>query len=125
MQQPPTILFADGDADQRELLGNLLGLEGFRVVTAGTPQAVREALCRDVDVLVLDLHGALDEPLERLLDPLGPDRPPLLLASGDPDIHAHARRMRADGVLAKPFGLEDLLSSVRAGVRARGGGKTV
>jgi len=125
MAQPPTILVADDDADQRELLCDLLGLEGFRVLTAGTPQAAREALGGEVDVLLLDLHGALDEPLEQLLAQLGPERPALLLASGDPDIHAHARRMRADGVLAKPFGLEDLLASIRAGVRARGGGKTV
>jgi DNA-binding response OmpR family regulator len=125
MELPPTILVADDDADQRELLSELLGLEGFRVLTAGSPEAVREALGGEVDVLVLDLHGTLDGPLERQLAQMGTGRPALLLASGDPDLRDHARRLRADGVLAKPFSLDDLLASVRAGVRARGNGKSV
>ena len=125
MERPPTILVADDDADQRELLADLLGLEGFRVLSAGTPSAARDAVAGGVDVLLLDVNGALDEALERLLEQLGPGRPALVLASGDPDLHAHARRLRADGVLQKPFGLDDLLAAVRAGVRARGGAQTV
>jgi two-component system OmpR family response regulator len=125
MERPPTILVADDDADQRELLADLLGLEGFQVLTAGSPSDTSRALEGGVDLLLLDLHGALDDRLEQLLGQLGDRRPALVVASGDPDIQHHARRLHADGVLAKPFGLEDLLATVRAGVRARRGGQTV
>jgi two-component system phosphate regulon response regulator OmpR len=116
-----TVLVADDDADQRELLVELLGGEGYALTGVGSPGALLAALESPPDVLLLDLHGASSPEVEAKLGMLGTGRPALVLASGAADIREQAERLRADAVLQKPFGLEELLSTLRALVPARTG----
>lgn len=125
MDERATVLVADDDADQRELLLELLGGEGYAPAAVGSPVGLLEALARPPDLLLLDLHGASSPEVEARLASLGEARPALVLASGAPDIREQGERLRADAVLQKPFGLDELLDTVRALLRARVGPQPV
>lgn len=116
-----TVLVADDDADQRELLVELLGGEGYELTGVGSPGALLEALEAPADVLLLDLHGASSPEVEAKLGAMGAGRPVLVLASGASDIREQGVRLGADAVLRKPFGLDELLSTLRELLLARTG----
>ncbi|MEN9798842.1 MAG: hypothetical protein RL653_2538 [Pseudomonadota bacterium] len=120
-----TVLVADDDADQRELLVELLGGEGYAPSGVGSPGALLEALASPPDVLLLDLHGASSPEVEARLGALGRRRPVLVLASGAVDLPEHGARLGADAVLQKPFGLDELFATVRQLLRARTGPQPV
>jgi len=105
------VLVGEDDPAQRELLGELLEYEGYEVLTAVGP---REVLGRlgDADVLFLDVHGVVDSEVRRALCSVKP-RPSVLLASGDPRLAAMAAWLGADGCIAKPYAVEDLLLALR------------
>lgn len=125
MDERATVLVADDDADQRELLVELLGGEGYAPTAVGSPVTLLEALAHPPDLLLLDLHGASSPEVEAKLAALGAARPALVLASGAADIREQGERLRADAVLQKPFGLDELLDTVRELLRARVGPQPV
>jgi two-component system NtrC family sensor kinase len=116
-----TVLVADDDADQRELLVELLSGEGYALSSVGSPGALLRALESPPDVLLLDLHGASSPAVEARLHALGAGCPALVLASGAADLLEQGARLGADAVLQKPFGLEELLTTVRRMLQARVG----
>ncbi len=117
------ILIVDDEPTYREYLGRFLDREGLDVRTAGTgAEAIEIAAGFDPDVLLADwmlrceMHGI------EVGETLRARRPDLriLLMTGFPtaDLEAEAVRVGIDGLLEKPFALEDLSRAVRAATSA-------
>ncbi len=110
----PTVLVVDDDASIRLLCRVNLELDGHRVLEAPSVAAARELLATEpVDVVLLDVHVGADSGLD-LLDDLeqGATSTRVVMLSGTSEISAEVRA-RVDGVLGKPFALEDLAAAVR------------
>jgi DNA-binding NtrC family response regulator len=110
----PTILIVDDDASLRLLCRVNLELDGYNVLEAPTVAAAEDALVGDaVDLFLLDVHIGADDGLA-LMRSLR-DRKhiaPVVLFTGSAQLDAATIR-EADGVVPKPFRLEQLLDVVR------------
>ena len=117
-----SVLVVDDDASIRMLCRINLELDGHRVREAGDLDAARSVLASEpVDVVLLDVHvGAGDG--RDLLRELRRDRPdlPVAMLSGTADVDT-VRRADPDGMIPKPFTLEQLKETVE---RLGGGGRT-
>ena len=121
-----TVLVVDDDAALRLLCRVNLELEGHRVLEAATiDDAKRTLAAGGVDVLLLDVHVGTDDGRVFLRDLRGEnDRTPVALFTGSATV-AEEDRALADGVLPKPFQLDDLIETVRALAGSRHGSVTV
>jgi DNA-binding response OmpR family regulator len=105
-----TVLVVDDDASIRLLCRLNLEHEGWQVYEAGTLQHARAELdSQDIAVVLLDVHVGTGSGLD-FLDELRRDRPQLkvILLTGSEEV----RETASDGVIAKPFTLEQLTSTV-------------
>ena len=121
---PPTVLVADDDPAVRLLCRVNLELEGFRVVEAETLTAARAALADEtIDAVLLDVHVGEEDGLE-LLRELRSERPSVAVAlfTGSAQVDADTRST-ADEVLAKPFALQDLSTTVQRLMERSGAGR--
>jgi DNA-binding response OmpR family regulator len=110
------VLVVDDDASLRLLCRVNLELEGHRVLEATSLAAAREQLEReDVDVVLLDLHLGQDNGALVLDELIEPDGPRVFLFTGK-DVPEPVRA-RADGVIPKPFTLEQLSAAVGGATR--------
>jgi DNA-binding response OmpR family regulator len=112
--QPPTVLVVDDDASLRLLCRVNLELDGYRVLEApDVAEAERLILADPVDVVLLDVHVGPESGIElmRTLRQRGV-APPVVLVTGTAQLDA-GTRAEADGVVAKPFRLEELREVVR------------
>ncbi len=112
--QPPTVLVVDDDPSLRLLCRVNLELDGYHVLEAwDVAEAEQTLLEQPVDVVLLDVHVGPESGIElmRRLRKRG-GAPPVVLVTGtarlDTDMESEA-----DGVVAKPFRLEELLGVVR------------
>jgi two-component system, chemotaxis family, chemotaxis protein CheY len=105
------VLLVDDDEAQREIVEEILKAEDMVVVSAASADEAIGFLDQDPDVVLMDLHGVR---VDFLLDSMRrrPRRPGLLVVSGDLRLAEHASRLGADGHLAKPYELDDLLQAV-------------
>jgi two-component system, OmpR family, response regulator len=113
------VLIVDDEPTYREYLERFLARDGIDVRTAETgADAIRIAEEFGPDLLLADwmlrceMHGIeVGEVLRERLPDLR-----ILLMTGFPtaDLEAEAARVGIDGVLEKPFGLEDLTGAIRA-----------
>ncbi len=109
-----TVLVVDDDDSMRLLCRVNLELEGHRVLEARSIEVAQELLAREaVKVVLLDVHVGPDDG-RTLLKELRATRPEIAVAflTGTADIEELAR-VKADGVLGKPFTLTDLSSLVK------------
>ena len=110
----PTVLIVDDDASLRLLCRVNLELDGYNVLEAPSVAAAEDALAVDVvDLFLLDVHIGADDGLA-LMRSLR-DRKhvaPVVLFTGSAQLDAATIR-EADGVVPKPFQLEQLLDVVR------------
>lgn len=109
-----SVLVVDDDPSIRLLCRVNLELGGWRVIEAGTLEQARRALVEsEVGVVLLDVHVGTADGLE-FLEELRRDRPGLAVAllTGSAETWSDDRA-RADGVLSKPFTLEELNETVR------------
>lgn len=109
-----TVLVVDDHASLRLLCRVNLELEGHRVLEAATLAAARDHLAREeVDVVLLDVHVGDDDGLAFLLELRG-WRPgiPVALLTGSAELTGRSGEL-ADGVLRKPFSLEELSEAVQ------------
>ena len=120
------VLVVDDEADILELVREVLSDEGYDVDTALTGEAAL-AITRErrPDLILLDvkLPGADGwEVLAELRAAAGPQTPVVVMTAGF-DAQDRALGGGAQGYLAKPFELDDLLSAVEAhaGLRMQGG----
>ena len=110
----PTILIVDDDASLRLLCRVNLELDGYNVLEAPSVAAAEDALAVDmVDLFLLDVHIGADDGLA-LMRSLR-DRAhaaPVVLFTGSAQLDSATIR-EADGIVPKPFRLEQLLDVVR------------
>ena len=113
------VLVVDDDTDLRRLTATVLSCNGYRVVEA--PDG-REAMGRLVahtpDLIVLDLNMPVMDGWEFRAEQqqLANDQLaaiPVLLVTGADGADAHAARLKAVGMVKKPFDPEQLLGAIR------------
>ena len=105
-----TVLVVDDDPSIRLLCRLNLQLAGWRVLEAGTLPEAREQLeADDVGVVVLDVHVGSGNGLEFLRE-LRRERPEVKVAmlTGSENVGD----VGSDGVIPKPFTIEQLTSTV-------------
>jgi DNA-binding response OmpR family regulator len=121
-----TVLVVDDDSALRLLCRVNLELEGHRVLEAATIAEARRLLAEGgIDVLLLDVHvGSDDGRLFLRTLRAGGDQTPVALFTGSATLGGEDRAL-ADGVLPKPFQLDDLVDTVRALAAGRHGSVTV
>ena len=111
MESPSgTVLVIDDDASIRLLCRLNLEAEGWRVHEAATLQQARAELdAHDVGVVLLDVHVGTGSGLDFLAE-LRRERPQVKVAllTGS----AHVSENTGDGVISKPFTIEQLTSTV-------------
>src|SRR5438552_673836 len=110
------ILVVDDDPDILQTLALCLSTEGYRVITASNGKEALELLPRETPAAVLlDLMMPVMDGWQFVaeLDARGMRRMPILILSADRAVQGHAAKLRADGHLAKPFDLDDLLGKVQ------------
>lgn len=109
----PKVLIVEDDASLRLLCRVNLELEGYRVLEARSVAQAERALSGDeVDLVLLDVHVGPDDgvALMRSLRRRG-HAAPVVLFTGTAQLDSQTRA-EADGVVPKPFRLEDLLEVV-------------
>jgi DNA-binding response OmpR family regulator len=105
------VLVCEDDPEQREALGELLELEGLDVCTASQASEVLEELERSPDLVLLDLVGVSSPEVVRALRTRAP-RPAVVVVSADPNLARRARELEADGHVAKPYDVNQLLGVI-------------
>lgn len=122
MDQPPRILVAEDDLRLLTMLGEILGTEGYEVVSARDGQrALHEGLTGSFDVLLLDRGLPVIDGLDVLtrLRRSGVQTPALVLSAlGNPADRVEGLDRGAEDYLAKPFDIDELLARLRV-VRRR------
>ena len=110
----PTILIVDDDASLRLLCRVNLELDGYNVLEAPSVAAAEDALAADaVDLCLLDVHIGADDGLALMRSLRDREHlAPVVLFTGSAQLDAATIR-EADGVVPKPFRLEQLLDVVR------------
>ena len=119
----PTVLVVDDEPALRLLCRVNLELEGHRVLEAATVEVARELLDGEpIDVVLLDMHVGAGSGLD-VLDAIEAAELDVrvVVLSGTSEI-TPALRARADAVLGKPFGLDELTAAVAGGGPERVGG---
>ena len=113
-----TILVVDDDASLRLLCRVNLELDGYRVVEARSVAEAEEILAAGgVDLVLLDVHIGLDDGIA-LMRSLRRRKhtASVVLFTGSAQLDPETRA-EADGVVPKPFRLEELLDVVNGLVR--------
>jgi CheY-like chemotaxis protein len=109
------LLVVEDDASIREMIELVLDSEGYEVVTA-TDGAEALALLgqKRPDLILLDMKmpGMDGWEFARYYAVLPDPKPPIVVVTAAPDAARRAAEIGADGHLAKPFGIDDLLQVV-------------
>ena len=111
------LLVVEDATDLRETLVEVVESSGGRAVpSSGGHEAWAMMQHRHFDAVITDVRMAGGDGLEllRRIQAQAGHRPPVLLISGHADLKPdEARACGAAGLLAKPFGMEALLSAIR------------
>jgi CheY-like chemotaxis protein len=109
------VLVVDDDAPIVEVVTMALESEGYTVISATGPDALRAAATQQPDLILLDLmmpdvDGA--EMSRRLRDDTATAEIPIVLMSAVADLGAVAATLPVQGQLPKPFDLDALYATV-------------
>jgi CheY-like chemotaxis protein len=122
----PTVLIVDDDPGVHEMLSDVLSDEGYAVIAALNGREALERLAEHrPDVILLDLMmPVMDgwrfrEEMHRLK---GANDIPVVVLSATHSIVDAAKQIQADGYIAKPFDLDQLLAKL-ADYAPVGGGR--
>jgi CheY-like chemotaxis protein len=110
------VLVVDDDPDILQTLGLCLSSEGYRVLMAANGKEALEILDREhPSVILLDLMMPVMDGWQFVaeLEHRGWRDVPLLILSADRSVQGHAKKLRANAHLAKPFDLDELLGKVQ------------
>jgi two-component system, chemotaxis family, chemotaxis protein CheY len=109
------VLVVDDDESIGEFVSMALADDGYDVVTALDGAAALELIERErPDVILLDMRMPIMDGWEfarRYREMTGPHAP-IIVVTAARDADDRAAQIEADGVLAKPFNLDDLLGLV-------------
>jgi DNA-binding response OmpR family regulator len=118
--KPATILLIDDEVEVRATVSRLLQRAGYEVVTAANgADALETARFVRANLIITDILMPTKEGLETIIELRHefPELPVIAVSGGgivDPGSYlALAQKLGADRVLAKPFGITELLSAVR------------
>ncbi|MCC7368044.1 MAG: response regulator [Chloroflexi bacterium] len=112
---PPTILVVDDDEAIRTVVSMVLADEGYRVVMAEHGRAALERLASEQpDLILLDMRMPIMDgwELARAYRSSPGPHASIVVLSAAQDAAARAAQIDADGYLAKPFDLDELLRTV-------------
>lgn len=118
MEPKARILLAEDDLAQREVLQELLEMEGYQVNVTTNANELIQALGNPPDAILLDVVGVASSEVRSALARTLP-RPAVLVVSGQPKLGEVARWLGADAFVAKPFDLDELLSALDSALRNR------
>ncbi|MCO7573259.1 response regulator [Pseudomonas chlororaphis] len=113
------VLIVDDDQDARELLAEILGLDGIRCMTAASGKAALELLesNKSIGLLITDLRMAPCNGLELIRQVRESERAalPIIIISGDADVRDAIAAMHLSVVdfLLKPIDTGKLLALVK------------
>ena len=113
------VLIADDDKDARELLAEILGLDGIRCITAASGKAALELLesNKSIGLLITDLRMAPCSGLDLIRQVRESERAalPIIIISGDADVRDAIAAMHLSVVdfLLKPIDTGKLLALVK------------
>ena len=115
----PIVFVVDDDVRIRDALASLLASAGFEVAAFASATEFLGAekpdapACLVLDLELPDIHG-----LELQKDLAEREAPPIVFITGHGDIPSSVKAMKAGAVefLSKPFGDEELLSAINAGI---------
>ena len=114
------ILIIDDDPQINHLLQDVLELEGYQVITAQrATEGLHHLETTTIDLVITDVIMPDKEGLEtiREMRQRFPQTKILAISGGltrsGVDVLDIAKRLGANSVLSKPFGVEDLIQSVR------------
>ena len=107
-------MIVDDDASLRLLCRVNLELDGYNVIEAATVAAAEDVVAADkVDLFLLDVHIGADDGIALMRSLRSRDHgAPVILFTGSATLDS-ATITEADGVVPKPFTLEQLLEVVR------------
>lgn len=110
----PTILIVDDDASLRLLCRVNLELDGYNVLEAPSVAAAEDLVASGaVDLFLLDVHIGADDGLALMRSLRAREHAaPVVLFTGSAQLDSTVA-FEADGVVPKPFRLEQLLEVVR------------
>lgn len=115
MSRTPRILVVDDDESILEMIDVALSFEGYQVDTAPHGMAALELIGRaQPDLILLDVRMPVMDGREfsqRYREIPGP-RAPIVVLTANRDVASSAAQVGAEGFLAKPFELVELLELV-------------
>jgi FixJ family two-component response regulator len=115
----PIVFVVDDDFRVREALSSLIFSVGLRVAAFGSASEFLEAQKPDAPAcLVLDLELPDISGLELQKELADREAPPIVFITGHGDIPSSVRAMKAGAIefLSKPFGEQELLHAIDAGI---------
>jgi len=118
---PATVLVVEDDPSLSTALSTTLKLSGYRVVTANTAaEGVRRHAHHSPDLVLLDLGLPDRDGLAVIRDIRARGHTPIVVLSArnGEAVKVEALDLGADDYVQKPFGMEELLAGLRAGLRS-------
>jgi FixJ family two-component response regulator len=122
MAKQPLIAVVDDEASVRTMLGRLLRLDGYRVVSFSSGEEFLSSLVQDSPCCVLlDIHmpdlSGFD--VQARLRTLKADIPVVFItASDDPDLSGKVDEVLGVALLRKPFSSRELSGAIQAALAA-------
>lgn len=113
-RQRPLVMVVDDDASIRSTVENILVVEGYEVATAsGGASAITQVRTRPPALILLDMrmHAVDGWTVAREVRSFAPHIPIVVMTAAE-DAARWADDIEANGYLAKPFQLDELLSCV-------------
>ena len=114
------VLVVDDDSEIRDLLGQFLRKQGFRVTGARDGNEMRKVIGNGkVDLVVLDLMLPGDDGLKLCRELRAQSNMPIIMltAAGDETDRVVGLEMGADDYIPKPFSARELLARIKAVLR--------
>jgi len=114
----PSVFLVEDDPDIRDLVGNVLSLEGYEVTSASNGREALDLLrgASPPRVILLDLMMPVMNGWElraELLRDEALSNIPVVVISGDGSIDRKAASLGVEGYLRKPVDLDNLLATVQ------------
>ncbi len=117
---PVRVLIVDDEPPIRKLLRMGLNTQGYQTLEAPNAKTALNVLAENPDLVILDL-GLPDMPGHELLRTIRArnEHVPIIVLSsrGDEAGKVQALDLGADDYITKPFGMNELLARMRAGLR--------
>jgi two-component system, OmpR family, KDP operon response regulator KdpE len=117
---PVRVLIVDDEPPIRKLLRMGLNTQGYQTLEAPNAKTALNVLAENPDLIILDL-GLPDMPGHELLRTIRArnEHVPIIVLSsrGDEAGKVQALDLGADDYITKPFGMDELLARMRAGLR--------